>query len=84
MVTKQELCKKIEEIFPHAGICGMDYDVEYDQNTQSWEMIVNNGSSRLRTFIKPEVVTNCLEGKSCDPLGMKISHIRPVTSPVTY
>ncbi len=84
MVTKQELCKKIEEIFPHAGSCGIDFDIEYDEKTESWEMILDNGTRRLRTFIKEDMVKNCLEGKSCDPLGVKISHIRPVDSHISY
>lgn len=80
MVTKQELCKKIEEIFPHAGICGVDFDVEFDEKTESWEMILHNGQGRIRTFIKTDVIRKCLERDSCDPLGIKISHVRPSDS----
>jgi hypothetical protein len=28
MITKEELCEIIEEVFPKAGACGVDFDKE--------------------------------------------------------
>ncbi len=81
MVTKQELCKKIAEIVPNAGVCGIDLDVEYNERIESWAVIMHQGQSRIRTYIKADTITNCLEGKSCDPLGLKIARLRHIDSP---
>ncbi len=76
MVTKQELCKKIEDVFPHAGVCGVDFDVEYDENSKAWAVDLHHGHRHLRTFIETEEADSCLTGKSCIPLGMQIAQLK--------
>ena len=38
MIAKEELCKKIEEVFPQAGACGIDFDVQYDEENKAWSV----------------------------------------------
>jgi hypothetical protein len=75
-VTKQDLCKKIEEVFPDAGICGVDFDVEYDESVKAWAVDLHHGNHHLRTFIEIDEANNCLEGKACIPLGMQIAQLK--------
>lgn len=84
MVTKQDICKKIEEINPTAGVCGVDLDVEFDERTDSWAVIMYQGQSKLKTFIQSDEVTKCLEGHSCDRLSMKVAHMRRVERPALF
>lgn len=76
MVTKEELCKKIEEVIPSAGVCGVDFDVEFDDNVQAWAVDLHRGQHHLRTFIDTDEASNCLEGKSCIPLGMQVAQLK--------
>lgn len=76
MITKEELCKKIEEVFPKAGACGIDFDVEFDEENKAWAVELHHGSQHLKTFIEVNEADSCLEGKSCIPLGMQIAQLK--------
>ena len=76
MATKEELCKKIEQVFPQAGVCGVDIDVEYDEKVKAWTVDLHQGHRRLRTFIETDEASNCIEGDSCIPLGMQIAQLK--------
>ena len=75
-ITKQELCKKIEEVFPDAGVCGLDIDVEYNEEIKAWVVALHHQNRFLRTFIETDEAASCLEGKSCIPLGMQIAQLK--------
>ena len=76
MVTKEELCKKIESVFPKAGTCSVDFDVEYDDDIRAWSVDLHHGDHHLKTFIETDEADSCLEGKSCIPLGMQIAQLK--------
>ena len=76
MITKQELCKKIEEVFPNIGACGVDINVEYDEEAKAWAVDLHHENHRLRTFIEADEVESCLEGNTCIPLGMQIAQLK--------
>jgi hypothetical protein len=76
MISKEELCKKIEEVFPDAGVCGVDIDVEYDENVKAWAVDLHHGHRRLRTFIETGEADSCIEGNACIPLGMQIAQLK--------
>ncbi len=76
MVTKKELCKKIEEVFPDAGVCGIDFDVEFDAKNNAWSVDLHHGSQHLKTFIETYEASECMEGKLCIPLGMQIAQLK--------
>lgn len=76
MTTREELCRKIEEVFPKAGACGIDFDVEYDENVSAWAVDLHRGEHHLRTFIDTEEADSCLEGEKCIPLGMQIAQLK--------
>ena len=74
--TKEELCKKIEEVFPDAGVCGVDIDVEYDENLKVWAVDLHHDNRHLKTFVETDEAGGCLEGKSCIPLGMQVAQLK--------
>ena len=76
MITKEDLCNKIEEVIPQAGACGIDYDVEFDEKNKAWTVDLHHGSHHLKTFIDIDEADSCLEGKSCIPLGMQIAQLK--------
>jgi hypothetical protein len=76
MISKQDLCKKIEEVFPQAGACGIDYNVEFDVKNKAWTVDLHHGSHHLKTFIEIDEADSCLEGRSCIPLGLQIAQLK--------
>ena len=63
MVTQQELCKRIESIHPDIGVCGVDFDVEFDEENNAWEVDLHHGSHHLKTLKKCGIVKSRDEGK---------------------
>jgi len=76
MITKQDICKKIEEVFPQAGACGIDYDVDFDESNKAWTVDLHHGSHHLKTFIETDEANSCLEGKMCLPLGLQVAQLK--------
>jgi hypothetical protein len=76
MITKTELCNKIQDVYPEAGVCGVDFDVDYDHSANAWVVDLHQGSHHLKTFIETDDASNCLEGKKCLPLGLKIAQLK--------
>ena len=76
MVTKQEICKKIEEVFPEAGVCGIDFDVEFDDKNKAWSVDLHHGSHHLKTFLEIDEAASCIEGEKCIPLGIQIGQLK--------
>jgi hypothetical protein len=76
MVTKEQLCKKIEEVIPNAGVCGVDFNVEFDESVHAWSVDLHRGQRHLRTFIETDEASSCLEGKSCIPLGLQVAQLK--------
>ncbi len=76
MVTKEQLCKKIETVYPQAGACGIDFDVEFNEKNNAWEVDLHHGEHHLKTFIEVDEAENCVEGKACIPLAMQIAQLK--------
>ncbi|MGW8157160.1 MAG: hypothetical protein ACWGKN_01300 [Desulfoprunum sp.] len=76
MITKEALCKKIEEVFPKVGACGIDFDVEFDDKVQAWTVDLHHEDRHLRTFVDVDEASVCLEGKLCIPLGVQVGQLK--------
>jgi hypothetical protein len=76
MASRQDLCKKIQEVYPDAGVCGIDYDVSYDEELKAWAVDLHRDAHHLKTFIEIEEADSCLEGKMCIPLGLQIAQLK--------
>ncbi|MFO7714452.1 hypothetical protein [Desulfosarcina sp.] len=76
MIDKNELCKKIKEIYPDVGECGIDVNVAFDQANQRWTVDLKKGSRQLKTFLEEGDAELCLQGKQCVSLGIEIGQLR--------
>ena len=76
MVTKQELCKKIQEVHPDIGVCGIDFTVEFDNKARAWVVDFNHGNQHLRTFVEDNEADSCLTKDRCLSLALQISQLR--------
>ena len=76
MINKAELCKKITEIYPDIGQCGIDLDVEFDEQQDRWVVHLEKNEHRVKTFLEEGDAELCLMGRQCVSLGIEISQLR--------
>ncbi|MFZ1955398.1 MAG: hypothetical protein WAU34_07875 [Desulfobacterales bacterium] len=76
MYDKAELCEKIRSIYPDIGECGIDIDVNYDQDQNSWVVYLKKDKHELKTFLEDSDAERCLLGEKCVGLGIEIAQLR--------
>ncbi len=75
MITKEELCTKITKMYPDIGICGIDLDVDYNEEKGAWVVDLKQKGHFLRTYLESEDAQKCLDGKQCVSLGLQIAEL---------
>lgn len=76
MYNKEELCKKITEIYPEIGVCGIDVDVSFDSEKNAWVVDLKKDSHELKHYLDLPEADGCMEGNKCVPLGLEIAQLR--------
>lgn len=76
MYDKAELCEKIRTIYPDIGECGIDIDVNYDQDQKSWVVFLKKDKHELKTFLEDSDAERCLLGEKCVGLGIEIAQLK--------
>lgn len=76
MIDKNELCKQIRMIYPDIGSCGIDIDVDYDNNQQRWTVILRKDHKELKTFLEPGDAELCMLGNKCIGLAIEINQLK--------
>ena len=75
-MDKNELCQKIEQIYPDIGRCGIDINVSYDDDNGRWKVHLKKENKSLDTFLEPGDAELCMEGRQCISLGIEISQLK--------
>ncbi len=76
MIDKAQLCAKIVELYPDIGQCGIDIDVEYDEDKQAWVVDLKKDKFELKTFLEEGDADKCMLGQQCVGLGIEIAQLR--------
>lgn len=76
MITKEQLCEKIERIYPSIGDCGIDLAADYDDKEKSWVVYLKQGNRTVKHFLPEEDVDACMDEKQCVGLGLEIAQFR--------
>ena len=76
MYNKKELCEKIKGIYPDIGECGIDVDVEYDEEKKAWIVDLKKDNRELKTHLEPAEADQCMEGKQCVSLGLQVAQLK--------
>jgi hypothetical protein len=76
MIDKNELCRKITEIYPDIGECGIDVKVDFDEPSGRWTVNLKKDSQALKTYLEEDDAQLCLQGKQCVSLGLEIGQLR--------
>jgi len=76
MHDKQELCAKIIELYPEIGECGINVDVDYNQEKKVWIVDLHKGEHELKHHLEIPDADQCMEGKQCVSLGLEIAQLK--------
>jgi hypothetical protein len=76
MHDTQNLCKKIRQVFPDIGECGMDVKVAYDNQKKVYVVDLEKGTHKLKTYLEPEDADACMAGRQCVGLSFQIAQLR--------
>lgn len=76
MIDREELCKKIIEIYPDIGQCGIEVQVQYDEKQKRWVVDLHKNGHELKTYLEDGDAEKCLEGIQCVSLGIEIAQLR--------
>jgi hypothetical protein len=75
MIDKNELCLKIQELYPEIGRCGIDLKVSFDRRQKAWVVYLKKDSHELKHFLEDPDVELCMAGKQCVALGLEIAQL---------
>jgi len=76
MYDREELCRKITELYPEIGQCGIDIDVSFDEEKRAWVVDLIKGGHELKHYLDIPEANDCMEGNKCVPLGLEIAQLR--------
>ncbi len=76
MIDKAALCAKITELYPDIGECGIDIDVDYDEEKQAWIVDLKKDQFELKTYLEDGDADKCMIGQQCVSLGIEIAQLR--------
>jgi len=76
MIDKAQLCKKIIELYPDIGACGIDIDVAYDDEKGAWVVDLKKDRFELKTHLEDGDADKCMRGQQCVGLGIEIAQLR--------
>lgn len=76
MHDKEELCKKIIDLYPEIGECGIDVNVDFDKKKNVWIVDLKKDAHELKHHLEIPDADNCMEGKQCVSLGLEIDQLR--------
>jgi len=76
MYDKKQLCDKLTSIYPDLGACGIDVNVNYDEDKKSWAVDLKKGEHELRHYLDVPDADNCMDGKQCVSLGLEIAQLK--------
>jgi hypothetical protein len=76
MYDKKVLCEKIRQLYPDIGECGIDLNVDYDDEQKAWTVNLKKDHIKLKTFLEDQDAELCMEGKQCVSLGIEIAQLK--------
>ncbi len=75
-MNSEELCRKIETLYPEIGQCGIDVNVEWSDEKGAWLVDLKSGQKVLTTHLEHTDAEACMQGKQCVALGLQIAQLR--------
>ena len=76
MIDKFTLCQKIKELYPDIGECGIDIEVDFDEQENTWVVDLKKDGRQLKTFLEENEAEKCMIAEKCIGVGFEIAQLR--------
>lgn len=76
MNDKEELCRKLTEMYPEIEECGIDVDFYFDGENNAWVVDLVKDAYELIHYLDAPEANDCLEGNKCTSLGLEIAQLK--------
>lgn len=76
MYDSKQVCDKIVSMYPDIGVCGVDINVDYQQDEKAFLVDLKKGNRNLKHYLEVPDADNCIEGKQCVSLGLEIAQLK--------
>lgn len=76
MYSKEELCKKITELYPDIGTCGIEITVEYDSQQKTWLIDMKKDNHELKHHLEIPDADACMADNQCVSLALEIEQLK--------
>jgi hypothetical protein len=76
MYDKKELCEKIIAMYPEIGACGLNLDVNFDDEKNAWAVRLNKDNHTLTHYLDGPEADHCMNGRECVSLGLEIAQLK--------
>ena len=76
MLDGKEICRKITEMYPEIGECGIDIEVTLNQGQKVWVVDLKKGGHELKHHLEYHDADDCMKGKQCVALGLEIAQLK--------
>ena len=71
--TKEDVTKKLLEMYPEIKTFGLSLSLEFDKGKDAWVVSLEKGEHRRHAFLDKKDADSCIEGNVCVYLGMLIA-----------
>ena len=71
--TKEDLKKKLIEMYPEITTYGLSTELEFDDGKKAWVVSFNKGPHSRHAFLDKGDADSCIDGNSCIYLGVLIA-----------
>ena len=76
MHDKEELCRKITELYPDIGEGGINIDASFDKKKNVWVIDLKKDEHELQHHLEIPDADDCMNDKQCVSLGLEIAQLR--------
>ena len=71
--TKDDLKKKLLEMYPEIKIYGLSVGLEFDEEKNAWVVTFSKGDKTRHAFLDKKDADACIDGNACIYLGVLIA-----------
>jgi hypothetical protein len=71
--TKDDLNKKLLEMYPEIKTYGLSVGLEFDEGKEAWVVTFSKGNKNRHAFLDKKDADACIDGNACIYLGVLIA-----------
>jgi len=71
--TKEDLRRKLLEMYPEIKAFGLSLSLEFDEGKDAWVVTLEKGAHKRHAFLDKKDADSCIGGNLCVYLGMLIA-----------